>query len=536
MALEKDLTSYIGLMARIFRELLSLSRSDVANRLKDRPEEQQLSPAYLAEVEVGTKKGSIKVAEKIAAALEIEVSDLFTLPRELQSLLALPFDLYGKSEEDVLRLIRKAPMTALAVARAMQDVLDAYGWTAHEAPELMLRTYQEKQDEGEWVWGKTVQEIEKEAKTACKELKKFGWTKNLPVDRTVEILEDYLKNELKYEIRIIPDSMPHCARSKSTFIDGDLPVLLLNSRMVPAQKAMVFARELGYKKLGLWNQGPKVNPPPRTTSYNELDASSRATTFGGALLCPRDPLKDKLEKIFEKYHWNRKDFEDDFLDLMGWLRPEVFYYRFVHALHALDIKQLSYHRFTYSIQHEQPMTEDLVYKMFGPLRIDKALGLSNLPPVRRLGTDEIRCRLWGGPVAIRLFLDKYGLDFESKPEARIVHLQRSRTVGLKFDQNTAPYFLVVSVAYPLIVPEKTVAAASIAIRMDKDNTFDEKIRFASHPDIPTQVVALSCQRCRKEGCGERRSEAYILHRYSDKKGQEEEIRKFEEKMRGNNRA
>ena len=93
------------------------------------------------------------------------------------------------------------------------------------------------------------------------------------------------------------------AKQRSIFVDGSNPVLYLNGKLLPTQKAFILGREVGYRRLGL-EERAMTSSWIRVESFAQLLSNFKASYFSGALLMDRRVLAADLSQIFDQEVWD----------------------------------------------------------------------------------------------------------------------------------------------------------------------------------------------------------------------------------------
>ncbi len=502
-------------------------------KLKDLSAETGLSQSYLSDLvrgNRGTKRPSLATILSLSKAFGVAPEELMTVPPHIKGTFRkLPDVLEGVPKEHILSLLSNDPNTGEVLIKTLGKLAQLYSLREEDINHAMRRIYQQehfkklqKKDPST-----PLRKIENAAREYLEKLSTFGWTPEQGIENH-EILRDYIIKEWKFQIdETTLGQTEEFAKIKTVYLGGKKPRLLVNPNLTPEQRAMIWAREIGFFALGIVNKGTMIYPAPRRGSFEELMYAFQATYFASALLMPRETFMENLNAVFSAKTWN----PEQFLSCGYGHRPGLFCHRITSVLSELGFDEYSFFRYAYNLQEQGAETKS-GHVLTSTPRITDALNFTSFPDVQRLGAGEDRCRLWGGAQAIGKWIDRYGTDLDKNKDKLFVHVQKSLTTGLKYPKDKAPCFLVISVAYP---SSGRLSAVSIALRMDADPAFEQKVAFLGDPQIEPAggdavEVALSCQRCANMTCAVRVGEPRILWSYEKRHRQEELLKNLEEKI------
>lgn len=576
-----------------------------------------VKPSYLSELMRGRGnrgKPTLRTRTRLAKALGVNVEELTRSPEELAFLKQLPNEVFvgpdaGVQQADIVEMLRSGAAAGSALARTISEVTKLHGLHDEELVRTMLRIYQgdlydraSRSPEGS---GKEdeLAEAEREATYVRYELmERYGWpgapAVEISVERREAILHQFLtdgmaakaggapflidtaawpREEVVVDGRAVGTPL---AGHKSYFVSnpGGRHVLFLNPRLQAAQRLFIYAREIGFFRLGLTGQGSALYPPPRKTEFSQLKASFLANYFAGALLLPRAWFLADVRDVLARPSWN----PEAFLRTFRGLRPEVGFYRFIAIARDRELGQhggapestavgvggsdegglepdrdYSFNRRTYArtavgsgpVWLKHPTSGHQAWMLPSVPRVTKTLAQFGGELQRRgragdrVGYMEHPCMLFGGvqtiaellrdershgeggeppdhlPGSARLPAEGSPVDLDRERKEILVHAQISTTTGLKYhDPKTAPRFLVLSMAYPLHARADEVASVSFALRLDGPGA---PLALGFEHDLPEETVATSCERCGRTGCALRRAKPTILNEYLRRKARGE---------------
>ena len=451
-----------GMKLRQFREQLGYSLKVLAQRTG-------VSPSYLTEIEKGKKYPKAEKILQLAQALNLSYDDLVSLKlgNELNPLTGLldsplmqefPFQMFGITPRDVIDLVTRAPNEASTLIRTLGEIAGSYDMRVEHFFYAALRSHQQTHQN-------YFEDLEQAAETFAAEQ---GWDTPppLPIDRLRSVLTDTYGYRLD---ETTLDQQPELHGFRSVWVDGDPPQLLLNSRLLPGQKAFVLGREIGYRYLNLRDRA-LTSSPNEVRSFAQVLNDFKASVFSGALLMHRDTLVDDLRRFFALPHWD----ENVFLALLTRydVTPEMFFYRLSELIPTfLELPQLHFLRL-----HSPAGSEHY--------QLTKHLNMSQLPLPHGLGLQEHYCRRWLSVEVLRELAQRQQSGDQRAP---LVGVQRSR-----FPDGDAEYFCI-SLARPLVLTPTTNTSVTIGFRVDE--AFKKIVRFRDDPAILHAEINETCERC-----------------------------------------
>ncbi len=314
-----------------------------------------------------------------------------------------------------------------------------------------------------------------------------GWDPSPALD--LDLLRTMLTDTYGYVLDDTTlDDYPALHGFRSVWVPGDPPRLLLNSRLLPAQKAFVLGREIGYRYLAL-RERATTSSPAEVQSFAQVWNDFKASVFSGALLMQGETLLADLEAFFARPRWDAPAF----LALLERydVTPEMFCYRLSELIPTfMQLPQLHFLRL-----HNAAGSQ--IY------RLTKHLNMSQLPLPHGLGLHEHYCRRW---LSVQVLRELTQRQQHGNRQAPVVGVQRSR-----FLENDATYFCF-SLVRPLVLTPTTNTSVTLGFRLD--DTFKETVRFWDDPAIPNAEINETCERCwlSEAACSDRAVAATIYER------------------------
>jgi transcriptional regulator with XRE-family HTH domain len=488
-----DLRFILGLKLKSLRQAKNLSLKELSDR-------SGLSVSYLSEIENGRKYPKPEKLLDLARVLEVAFDELVSLQvsEELGALKAafsseflrgFPFELFGVEPEALFGLVSDEPAKAGALVRAFLEVGRSYDVQVEHFLFAALRSYQQ-------MHGNYFEELEQ---AALEYRARRGWKFGEGV--SAPLLREVLEREYGYEIdeETLAD---HADLSglRSVYAEGRPPRLLIHRGLLAAQRAFVFAREIGYRELGL-EERAVTSSWIRVRSFEQVLNNFKASYFAGAVLIDREGLKERMTAFLARDRWDG----GALLSLMAHLQvtPEMFFYRLTELMPRLfGLDELYFVRF-------QNRAGTSIFRQ------SKVFNMSRVPVPHGMGLQEHFCRRW---LAIKLLAEFPAQDSSSgstslgnaaTPEpgtdpgvvgARLglplaagsagqtlLRAQRSR-----FVEQDAEFF-VISVARPLALNTGMNTSLSMGFLMDE--RFKRRVRFWNDEAVPRVDVNLTCERC-----------------------------------------
>ncbi len=449
-------------------------RLDQGLSLKDLAQRCGLSISYLSEIEKGKKYPKAEKLIALAEGLGVPYDDLVSMQvaedlLPIKSLFSstffreFPFDLFGLQLGDLFGLIKERPEQAWALVRTFLEIGTMYDVRVEHFLFAALRSYQQSH-------ANYFDDLE-EAAAAFR--RRLGARPGDVLEAAT--LRGVLVQDYGYDIdeETLPGH-PHLGHFRSVYRDSTPPRLLVNGRMLPSQRAFIFAREIGYRHLGYTTRA-LTSSWLKVESFEQVFNNFRASYFAGALLLDQEALSRAMTSFFRRKRWDPVAF----LAVMDGFRatPEMFYYRLTQLLpKRFGLRDLYFVRFNHD-----PATDTLT--------LAKVLNLSEVAVPHGLWLNEHHCRLWPDYDLLRRLGRRQAGD---DPEAPLATAQRSH-----FEEAGLDYF-VLSTARPLTLSDGKNSCVSIGFRMT--DAFRRTVRFLDDPAVPERTVNLTCERCGLADC------------------------------------
>ncbi len=476
--------------------------------LKELAEKSRISLSYLSEIEKGKKYPTPEKALQLAKALNVSFDDLVSLKgsEELDPLTAIlespflkefPFQLFGLHARDIVGLVKESPRKAGALLRTLLDIGQSYDMRVEQFLFAALRSYQKMHQN-------YFEDLEEAAE---KFLKEHAWPEASPP--ALETLQETLIKEYGYALdETALKNHTELQGFRSVFVAGNAPKLLLNEKLLPAQKAFILARELGYCHLKLTERA-LTSSWLKVESFEQVLNNFQASYFAGALLLQREVLHRDLQVFFQKPKWDG----EAFLQLMARYQatPEMFLYRLSQLLpKRFDLKEMFYLRFNHEAGSET-------------FHLTKELNMSRMLVPHGVGLNEHYCRRW---LSIRILQELAEQQRRGETHSPLIGAQRSHFIA-----EDVEYFII-SLARPLVLSEGTNASMTLGFLINED--FKKTVRFWEDPALPRFEVNETCERCSlaPEVCKERAAPPLIHQRERTQSRREEALQQLMHELRG----
>ena len=265
------------------------------------------------------------------------------------------------------------------------------------------------------------------------------------------------------------------------------PLLLLNPRLLPAQKAFVLARELGYLELGL-RERPRTSSSFKIESFEQVLNDFKASYFAGAILMDRERMLVDLAEVFRSERWSPELLLDGLRRYRA--TPEMLFYRLTELVpRFFGLKEIYFLRFGHQEGSDR-------------FSLTKVLNLSRVPVPHGVGPGESYCRRW---LVLGLLSELAARRAAGDPiSSPIARAQRAAFVAEGVE------FFVVAAARPLSLDQRGDSAVSVGFLVN--DAFRSTVRFADDPAVPRREVHLACERCALSPCAERAAPPSIVER------------------------
>jgi transcriptional regulator with XRE-family HTH domain/predicted transcriptional regulator len=472
----KDLRLILGLKLRNLRQARSEGLREIADRAG-------LSVSYLSELEQGKKYPKPDKLLRLAEALEVPFDELVSLKvspelgplkQAVSSgfLREFPFELFGLEREDLVHLIAEAPGKSGALIQSLVDIGRTYDVQVEHFLLSALRAYQQMN-------ANYFDDLERAAADFRRDQ---GW---LPGDTAEEsVLRYLLESRWGYSVdtATIGDH-PDLGGFRSVFVQGRHPILYVNGRLLPAQRAFILAREIGYRSLEL-KERAATSSWLQIESFAQVLNNFKASYFAGALLIDRDSLGSELEQLFSLTTWDSQRLLDCMVRYQA--TPEMFFYRLTELVpQRFGLEKLFFLRFHW---REDPRG----------VALTKVFNLSGVSVPYGVGLKEHYCRRWPGLILVTDPTRVHGA-------AVGIEVQRSRFL------NEDVEFFVIALGRALTLD--TSARTSVSLGFLMDEKFRKTARFWDDPAVCRVDVNLTCERCAlsRQDCPQRVAEPAVHH-------------------------
>ena len=464
-------------------------------------EQSGLSVSYLNEIEKGKKYPRADKIDFLAKALNIEKEDLISteLTKELAGvgdllksnfLNELPLDLFGIELSKVTEIIASAPIRVGAFISTLVEISRSYSLLDAHFFMGAMRAYQEMRYN-------YFEEIENAVDEFFKKEKL-----SLNGGVTAEKLESILRKKHKY--KVIEDELsnyPELENVRAVY-NPKAKKIFLNNKLTPTEKVFQLAKELGFLRLKIEDQGP-TSTLLKINSFDLVLNHNQASYFAAAVIIPREALLADLRSFFQKEKWDAEALLK--IKRKYNASPEIFYHRLTNLLpQFFGLQKLFFIR---TIQNTEKKN----------FEIDKELHLNHKHHPHGNGLLEHYCRRWS---SISLLNDLHGMQQVGKYVGTFVGAQRSKYFG------TDDEYLSVTLARPNHPKPHLNTSVTIGILIDDE--VRKKINFLDDPTILHRVVNQTCQRCPIIDCTERAAPAIEMEKREKRKAVQEALKKIME--------
>jgi transcriptional regulator with XRE-family HTH domain len=448
-------------------------RTDKDMSLKELSALTDLSISYLSEIEKGKKYPKPEKIMALARALETSFDELVTLKVDeaLDPIAAVinspamrefPFQLFGIEPQGIMELFSNSPAKAGALLRTFTEILHGYDMRVEQFMLSALRSYQK-------MHLNYFEDLEEAAEQFATEHK---WKQRIPVSS--EQFAKTLESHFRYEIdETTLGEYWELQKFRSVLINSgayaNAPRLLLNTKLMPRQKAFIYGRELGYSYLGLAERA-LTSSWVKVESFDQVLNNFKASYFSGALMMPREHVVKDLAKLFQRKQWEGHLLLS-FVEKYD-VTPEMFMYRMTELVPKFfGLSELHFMRVSHEVNADE-------------MRITKFLNLSHGFTPNGLELNEHYCRRWLPVATLTRSQQKIAATNPNKP---LVVAQRAL-----FVERQEEYF-VITLARPFALQPSYHSSVSIGFLMDAD--FKETVRFWNDESIERVQVNETCERC-----------------------------------------
>ncbi|WP_025742440.1 helix-turn-helix domain-containing protein [Aquimarina pacifica] len=427
-----------------------------------------LSKSYLNEIEKGKKYPKTDKIIKLAEAFDVSYDQLVSLKLDknlapigeiLQSgiLDEIPLELFGIQQSDLIDIIANAPSKVNAFISTIIEIAQHYNMSREGFYLASLRSYQEAQNN-------FFKDLEEKA-VQCANSYQLDLTGKV----TSNDLEEVLKEEYGYTI--ISEGIPNheeLDNLRSVFVPAS-KTLLLSNGVDEAQKTFIYAKELGYQYLNITDR-PYTFSWIKYDNFDEVLHNFYASYFAGALIIPRNHLKEHLKGLFSINRFSESDFHK-IMKLYN-ASPESFYQRLTNILpQDFGMQNVFFLRFTHKLGIEK-------------FNLVKELHITHQQQPHANETNEHYCRRW--------------MAIKTLKRAAIEDLEYAFNIQISDYESTDQEYLVFTSATK--DPFKKGYYRSIGIGFLISPALEKKIGFVADPKIPKVKVGVTCESCSVIDC------------------------------------
>ncbi len=482
---------------RTFRRQHGMSLTEIAQRAG-------MSVSYLSEIENGRKFPKTEKLIQLAASLGIGYEELVSprLSGDLDALGVLfrseflarfPFDLFGVDAGDLLSLIPDDPTTAAAFVETLLELGQSNDLQVDQSLFTALCGYQRLNSN-------YFPDLEAAASSYRRAR---GWDLHEPLE---PLLREVLEREHGYVVdEVSLGETEALSTRRSVYVGGTMPRLLVNPQISASQRTFAYAREIAFLELDLSGLRSATWPAIKINSFQEMVANFRASYFAGALLVDGDAFASAAGRFLDRDTWNPVAY----LQLMAEFNASA-------AMIAHRLIQILPGRFGLGRMYVMRF-----HNHAGAARYEmkKLLNMTGTGVPRSVGASEHYCSRWA---TTRLLQNVEGQRWGGEPVAYpLISAQRAHFVPEDVD------FFVISAAQPLEEDSRTTSCVTLGFLIDE--TFKSRVRFWNDPEIRSQHVGLTCERCPipLDDCEARRTRPTILDREQVQRRQLEELRSLQ---------
>ncbi|MBM9606589.1 helix-turn-helix transcriptional regulator [Desulfopila inferna] len=481
----ENLKIIFGIKIKTFRTEQGLSLQTLSRK-------SGIALSYLSEIESGKKYPKPEKLIDLAQALGVDYDELVSLKvdKSLDPFTALidselikqfPFHLFGISARDILGLFKNDPENAHSFLQTFLQISRAYDMSVETFLFAALRTFQR-------LHNNYFPDLEKLAGDFSKQNELSSNTSSFAQIKKI------LEEKHKYHVEENGFSDHPALKGFRSILRGERH-LSINSRLLPAQKAFIIARELGFLELGITDR-PQTSSWIEVKSFDQLVNNFKASYFAGALLIEKESFTRDVKKLLSKSTWDDKAITA-LLDCYK-ATPEMLLYRMSQLLPGVfGLDAIFYLRFTNS-------------KDRFSVKLTKELNMTDTLVPYGLGISEHYCRRWL-PLRLLKKVRQDGLSITTGVQK--IHFVNSGTK-----------FLLLSLARPLSLARERGSAIVIGFKIDKNSR--KHIKFLDDPAIVEEDVGETCERCPLTDCSERVVEASIISRQDRSTRRESALQQF----------
>lgn len=468
----------------IFGLKLRQLRQEKRMMLTDLSKVSGISISYLTEIEKGKKFPKAEKIASLAEALGVSYDWLISLQMKqslapvsklLQSkiLHELPLDVFGINRAELLELLSAAPVKLNAFLTTLIEISRNYGLKIEDFYFSALRSYQEMQEN-------YFEDIE----TAVEDFTQkhsFNFHKPLDFQKLKHVLEQF------YQYQIHDDGLstqPELDSLRSVLLPGKPRRLLLNKNLNEAQRAFIYAREIGFQVIPNLNHRSNTSPPVEIESFEQILNNFKGSYFACALFLNKDVLIPKIQSFF-----THRIFQPQILlDLIDEFKasPEIFTHRLTNLLpRFFGIQELFFLRFSNRNGSDE-------------FELTKEMHLSGLHDPHINMQHENYCGRWVSTNVLKELSQQIATGQYQRP---ICRAQRSKYIG------TDKEYLIITFAKPMLNGSDMNHSISLGLLLT--DQLKKKVKFWNDPSIPIRMVGETCERCPATDCAERKQKPLV---------------------------
>lgn len=439
-----------------------------------------LSKSYLNEIEKGKKYPKPDKIAILSEKLDVPYDQFVSLKLDknlapigdiLKSkiLKEIPLELFGIKESDLIDIVANAPDKVNAFISTIIEIAQHYSFSKESFYLASVRSFQEANNN---YFEALEQEVVKFAN---------AYHLDLSTNISSKELEEILVEEYGYTINNKDlEKYQELDNLRSIFIPKT-KTLLLAKHIDEAQRTFIYAKEIAYNFLN-YEERLYTFSWIKFDNFDQVLNNFYASYFAGALILPQQIITKKLETIFKKKTFDRKQFISIAESFNA--SPESFYQRLTNILPKdFNIQNLFFLRFV----HKQESKH---------FYLTKELHLSHQHSPHANETNEHYCRRW---VSLKVLKDIIQSDSQHVFDIQISNYPDSNQSYLVFSSATKD-------------PFKTNQYRSVTVGLLINQQLKRKIAFLDDKKIKHFDVGVTCERCAIKDCNERMVPAKILEK------------------------
>lgn len=437
-----------------------------------------LSKSYLNEIEKGKKYPKPDKIAILSEKLDVPYDQIVSLKLDknlapigdiLKSkiLKEIPLELFGIKEGDLIDIVANAPDKVNAFISTIIEIAQHYSFSKENFYLASVRSFQEANNNY--------------FETLEKDVVKFANAYHLDLNSNISSseLEEILIEEYGYIINNKDlEKYQELDNLRSIFIPKT-KTLLLAKHIDEAQRTFIYAKEVAYNFLN-YKERLYTFSWIKFDNFDQVLNNFYASYFAGALILPQQTITEKLETVFKKKTFDRKQFVSIAESFNA--SPESFYQRLTNILpKTFNLKNLFFLRFIHKKNSEN-------------YYLTKELHLTHQHSPHSNETNEHYCRRW---VSLKVLKDIVKSKKDHVFDFQISNYPESNQKYLVFSSATKD-------------PFKTNQYRSVSVGLLIDQQLKRKIAFLNDPKVKDYNVGLTCERCAIKDCLDRKKQPIIL--------------------------